>query len=311
MTDQPNENIPISERLIGAALYAPLVIARVLPYRWRVPVAGWLTARVLAPLAGYRRRVRENLAHACPDLTAADVRALTRSVPDNAGRSMMEMYSREFKELARSVPISGPGLETLRDARAAGRPVVFVTGHFGNFNAARVAMIEQGFHMGGFYRPLTNRPFNKHYMQAMRSVSEPLFEQGRRGMMQMVKHLRGGGVVAILNDLNAHDGVPLTFFGQPALTSLATAEMALKYNATLIPVWGIRNPDGHSFHVLVEDEIPPSDAVTMTQDFNNRLEAQVRQHMDQWFWIHRRWKDGTGPLAEKRAQVLAQLTHRD
>lgn len=307
MSEPTPDKIPLSERLVGAVLYAPIVLARALPYGMRIPVAGWLTSRVLAPLAGYRRRVRENLAHACPELPSHEVRRLMRAVPDNAGRNMMEMYSPEFREAARHVPVSGPGLPALRAARDAGRPVVFVTGHFGSFNAARVAMIEQGFHMGGFYRPMKNRPFNAHYMAAMRSVSEPLFEQGRRGMTQMVRHLRAGGVVAVLNDLNAHDGVPLTFFGQPALTSLATAEMALKYDAPLIPVWGIRNEDGRSFHVVVEDEIPHSDAVTMTQQFNDRLEAQVRAHMDQWFWIHRRWKDGSGPLHDKRAQALAKM----
>ncbi|QGX98514.1 lauroyl acyltransferase [Roseovarius faecimaris] len=305
-----SDHIPLTERFVGMVLYAPIALARTLPYRWRIPVAGWLTAHVLAPLAGYRRRVRDNLAHACPDLPAPERRRLMRAVPDNAGRNMMEMYSPEFREAARHLPVSGPGLPTLRAAREAGRPVVFVTGHFGNFNAARVAMIEQGFHMGGFYRPMKNRPFNRHYMAAMRSVSEPLFEQGRKGMTQMVRHLRSGGVVAVLNDLNAHDGVPLTFFGQPALTSLATAEMALKYDAPLIPVWGIRNPDGRSFHVVVEDEIAPSDAVTMTQEFNDRLEAQVRAHMDQWFWIHRRWKDGSGPLHDKRAEALAKMQNR-
>lgn len=305
--DTAPDRIPLSERLTGAALYAPLALARMLPYGWRVPFAGWLTARVLAPVAGYRRRVRENLAHACPDLPEAEVRRLMRTVPENAGRNMMELYSPEFAERTRHSPVEGPGLETIRAARAARRPVIFVTGHFGSFNAARVAMIEQGFEMGVFYRPMANRPFNDHYVQAMAALSEPMFEQGRSGMVQMVRHLRSGGVLAILNDLNAHDGVPLDFFGQPALTSLATAEMALKFEAPLVPVWGLREADGLSFRIIVEDEIPPSDPVTMTREFNARLEAMVRAHMDQWFWIHRRWKDGTGPLGEWRAQQLAEM----
>ena len=135
-----------------------------------------------------------------------------------------------------------------------------------------------------------------------------MFEQGRRGMVQMTKHLRSGGVLAILNDLNAHGGVPLDFFGQPALTSLVTAELALKFDAPLVPVWGIRRDNGLDFDIHVEAPIPHGDPVEMTRDFNARLETQVRTHMDQWFWIHRRWKDGTGDMADLgAARIAAQL----
>ncbi len=308
----PDDTPPISlrERLLGASLVAPIRAAHLLPYHQRMAVAGWLTSRLLSPLAGYRARVRDNLAHACPDLPRAEVRRLMTRVTDNAGRNMMELYSPEFIDMGRAAKVIGPGLSELRAARDAGRPAVLVTGHFGSFNAARLAMIAQGFDMGVFYRPMSNPSFNAHYVKAMGTISEPMFEQGRRGMMQMVKHLRGGGIIAILNDLNAHDGVPLDFFGKPALTSLATAEMALKFDAPLVPVWGLRTDGGHAFEVIVETPIAHSDPVTMTQEFNDRLERMVRAHMDQWFWIHRRWKDGTGPLAEKRAAYLRELKEK-
>lgn len=281
-------------------------LAALLPYRWRIPALGWMTARIVAPLAGYSRRVRENLAMVRPDLSAAEVRRLARAVPDNAGRNMMEMFSADdFAARARHSPVAGPGLPAIEAARAEARPVIFVTGHLGSFNAARVAMVQQGFEMGVFYRPMKNRYFNPHYTAAMGALSQPMFEQGRRGMVQMTKHLRAGGVLAILNDLNVHGGVPLDFFGKPALTSLVTAELALKFDAPLVPVWGIRRDNGLDFDIRVEAPIPPGDPVEMTREFNARLEAQVRRHMDQWFWIHRRWKDGTGTMAERGAARIA------
>lgn len=301
------ERIPMRERLTGAALYAPIALSRALPYRWRIPFAGWLTSRLLAPLAGYNKRVRENLALTCPEISESESKRLSLEVTNNAGRNMMELYSPEFHDHVRRTPVEGPGIPVIQNAREADRPILFVTGHFGSINATRVAMIEMGFPMGVFYRPMANRPFNLHYVEAMARISEPLYEQGRRGMLQMVKQLRSGGYAGILNDLNAHDGVPLDFFGKPALTSLATAEMALKFNAPLVPVWSVRKANGLDFQIIVEDEIPPSDAVTMTREFNARLEAMIRQHMGQWFWIHRRWKDGAGPLADRGARHLAVL----
>ena len=255
--------------------------------------------------------MRENLAHAVPDLPETEVRRLMRAVPDNAGRNMAELYSTdEFIARTRRSQVTGPGLDTIRAAQEANRPIIFVTGHFGSFNAARIAMIEQGFSMGVFYRNMHNRWFNRRYVAAMGALSEPMFEQGRRGMMQMVKHLKRGGVLAILTDLNAHDGVPLSFFGKPALSPLATAELALKFDAPLVPVWGIRARNGLDFEIVVEEPVPMSDAVTMTQEVNDRLERQVRERMDQWLWIHRRWKDGTGLLADRGAAHLEDLRRK-
>jgi KDO2-lipid IV(A) lauroyltransferase len=85
------------------------------------------------------------------------------------------------------------------------------------------------------------------------------------------------------------DGAVLQFFGQDALTSLSPAEMALRYNALIVPTYGIRRNDG-GFDLLIEAPIPHSTAEAMTQALNDSLETQVRAHMDQWLWTHRRWK---------------------
>ncbi len=85
---------PTATDRLGSALFIGLVRAmRLLPYRRRIPAMGWAFAHVAAPLAGWRRRIRANLALARPDLSPAEVRRLTRAVPDNAGRAMMEIYS--------------------------------------------------------------------------------------------------------------------------------------------------------------------------------------------------------------------------
>ena len=110
-------------------------------------------------------------------------------------------------------------------------------------------------------------------------------------MTQMVRHIKSGGVLGILTDLHAYGGARLNFFGKPAITSLVTAELALKFNAALIPVYAIRQENGLDFEVTVQAEIPHSDAETMTQAVNDGLESLVRENMHQWFWIHRRWKN--------------------
>jgi len=160
----------------------------------------------------------------------------------------------------------------------------------GNYDVVRAALIARGHNMGALYRRMRNPYFNAHYVRAISAIGEPMFEQGRTGMMQLVKHLRAGGVVGILTDLHFGAGRELMFFGKPAFTSLITAELALKYDAELIPVYAIRKENGLDFEIVAQAPVARSDAETMTQAVNDGLEHLVRTHPEQWFWIHRRWK---------------------
>jgi Kdo2-lipid IVA lauroyltransferase/acyltransferase len=165
-----------------------------------------------------------------------------------------------------------------------------MTGHFGNYDAGRASLIARGHPMGALYRRMANPYFNEHYVRTISTIGTPMFEQGRRGMAQMVRHLRKNGIIAIVGDMHAHGGKELSFFGQPAVTATGPAELALKYDAVMIPIYSIRQPNGLDFEIFMPDPIRHSDPVTMTQEINDGLEALVRDHMDQWFWIHRRWK---------------------
>ena len=261
-----------------------------IPYRWRVPLMGKLVS-TLAPLAGFDKRIRKNLAMTRPDLSEEDVARLCRQVNNNAGRTLIELYAGQpFLDRALAAPISGPGLAALEAARAEGRPVILVTGHFGNYDAARSNLIGRGHKMGALYRRMANPYFNDHYVRSIERIGKPMFEQGRRGMMEMVRHLKGGGIIAIVADLHSQGGENIDFFGKPAKTSIVPAELALKYNAALIPVYAIRQDNGLDFEITMHKEIPHTDPVTMTRAICDDLEALVRQHMGQWFWIHRRWK---------------------
>jgi KDO2-lipid IV(A) lauroyltransferase len=106
----------------------------------------------------------------------------------------------------------------------------------------------------------------------------------------MVRFLRGGGILGLLIDQRMQQGAKLSFFGHEALTALSAAELALKYDALLLPVYAIRQENGLDFDILVESPIPPGPPEAMTQALNDSLEALVRAHPGQWLWIHRRWK---------------------
>ncbi len=277
--------------LVSSLFRALISGALVLPYAARVRLCGWLFSRVVAPLAGYDRRVRDNLVRVRPDLSKAEVDRLVRAVPDNVGRTLIEIYSGpKFIAHVTATPLAGPGLAALDAAHAAGRPVILVTGHFGNYDASRAALIARGYRVGALYNPMTNAHFNDHYVRAISRIGTPLFERGKKGLAEMVRFLRSGGMLGLLIDQRMFKGERLTFFGHEALTALSAAELALRYDALVVPTYGVRQPNGLDFDIVIEAPIPHGSPEAMTQALNDSLEALVRQHMDQWFWIHRRWK---------------------
>lgn len=277
--------------LTDRALRAMIWCALRLPIRARLWLMGKLIRHVVAPLAGYRRRAMENLAHVWPDMPEPERRALADAVAENAGRTMIDNY--DVPGLLRRMAdarVSGAGLAQVEAARAEGRPVLFVTGHFGNFEAPRAALVARGYRIGGLYRPMSNPYFNAHYAANMHALSDPVFEQGRRGTMGLIRHIREGGMGVLLFDVYDSAGVTIDFLGKPAPTLTSAADIALKTGALLVPFFGIRQADGISFEAVFEEPVPHGDPVEMMRAVTARLEARIREHPEQWFWIHRRWK---------------------
>lgn len=294
--------ITLRDKVEDAIIRAILGIALLIPYPARVRSVGWFVSHVVAPIAGWRRRVRENLALALPDLPKADVERIARNVTDNVGRALIEMYSgKDFLARAEKSSIEGPGADHLLAARESGGPLILLTAHLGNYDAARATLQTRGFVIGGLYKPMTNRLFNEHYISAMADIGDPLFPTTASGIAALIRHLKKGGIVGILGDVASRKAPLLEFFGRPAHTPLSAAEWALKYDAELIPVFGLREADGLTFRLHVELPISRSTPQEMMQQYNDIVERIVRENPDQWFWIHRRWK-----LSKEAKKALAQ-----
>ena len=280
------------EYAINLVLRGVVEGAKLLPWRARLRTVGWFTSRVIGPISGWDKRVRENLAMIYPDMPEAEVRRMMRVVPANAGRTLIEIYSgAEFKAHAAQARITGDGWAPLQEAVARGQGVILVSGHFGNYDVPRAVLDARGFKVGGLYRPMGNRYFNAHYTRAIAEISAPIIPaDDRKGLVEMIKFLRGGGILGMLIDVHSFKYSEFKFFGRPARTATSAADLALKYNLLLVPMYGRRLDDDGHYELIVEPPIPHSTADQMTQALNDSLEAQVRAHPDQWFWIHRRWK---------------------
>ncbi|MGB3243402.1 MAG: lysophospholipid acyltransferase family protein [Sulfitobacter sp.] len=295
MKQQTASSTPLTRKighyLSNAAIVGAIRLALLMPYSTRVAFFGRLIQHVIGPAAGYRRRALDNLAQLYPDRPLTERQRIAAGCLNNVGRTFIENYSAtDFPERQKDLVPTGPGVVALKEAAAAGRPVILVTGHFGNYEATRAALVAQGFDIGGLYRNMKNPYFNAHYVKTMEAFGGPVFPQGRKGTAGFVRHLKAGGQLVLLFDQHVMGAPILDFMGEPARTAVSAAELALRYDALLIPFYSTRQPDGLTFASELEAPVPPSDAQTMTQALNDSLAARVQAHPDQWFWVHRRWR---------------------
>lgn len=262
-----------------------------LPYNMRVRLVGRIMQHIIGPLAGYERRARANLEKIWPEKPAAERRRIASRCLNNLGRTLIENYSnRDFPQRLAHNPISGSGLAALEQAKKRKQPVILVTGHYGNYEAVRAALAGRGYSVGGLYRNMKNPYFNAHYVRTMEAFGGPVFPQGRSGTKGFVRHLRQGGQLVLLFDQHVRHAPIMDFLGQPAQTAVSAAELSLKYDALLVPFYGIRQEDGLSFDTVLEAPIPPSTAEEMTQKVTDSLSRHIEKDPTQWFWVHRRWR---------------------
>lgn len=283
---------------------AAIRVALLLPYRLRIGAFGWLVAHVLAPIVGFRKRAQQNLEFIFPEMPEAERRRIALQVCDNFGRNIIENYSKkQFAARLRGNHFRGPGVAAVEAALTEKRPVLLISGHYGNYEAVRVAFANLGHPVAGLYRPAANDYFNRHYVETLEAHSGPAFPQSNRGMLSFLRHMREGGVGAMLFDVRATRFGPVEFLGHPAPTSTAPATMALKLGALVVPAFAARASDGLSFELELEEPIDLSTPEQMMREMSARLERRVRARPAQWFWIHDRWGK---PADLKRLAELEQ-----
>ena len=260
------------------------------------PVPTWTLSAICAPVGGvlalaiprYRQRAEQNLALVWPDRPPAERRCIVRAAGAEFTRLMVE-YT-QLDKAPRGLALEVAGAEHLLAARAAGRGAVLVTGHYGNWEAARLAALRLGCETGIIYRAFNNRYADRFALDFIACAGRPVLQKGRRGMRALVAHVGQGGFIMILVD-QRNTGAPfIDFLGQPAETATAAAEVTRRTGAALIPVRAARNVAARRFDVTFEAPVTEGDGRAMMAEVNRRIGAWIEAAPEQWFWFHRRWR---------------------
>lgn len=261
----------------------------------------WIGRRLILNIPAYRNRIQDNLRRIYPDMPAAERNALTAQIAGKSTRNMFEMVDNDrLVAIQHKIEvIETPGLAALRAAQAEGRGAILIGGHYGRFDAVRAALMHQGIEVGAVYRPQNNPFYSAEMLHHFEKVGKPMLPRGRSGTRQLIKHLRAGGVMAILIDQKIGLGEPIDFLGHPAMTSTDIAALALRYDLPLIPSYALRTTNGTYFRVELEPPVPHTDPTTMTQAVTDSLAARIRSDPTEWYWLHRRWDKPKGKILDR------------
>jgi len=237
-----------------------------------------------------------NLKAAYPEKSEADIRKIVRDVCENLGRVVGEYPHLDKMTLGPGQRIEIEGTEHSDAAVAAGKGVMFISGHVGNWEVMAIAATHLGYDGGLVYRP-PNNPYVDRWIARQRAKLGPKDQitKSARGTRQIFNLLRRGKAIFMLVDQKTYEGVPVPFFGRDALTTSAPASLALKLGSVLLPASCERLKGAH-FRMRVHPPIPFSptgnaeaDTLALTAKITAEIEAMVREHPAQWLWIHRRW----------------------
>src|SRR5262245_10504655 len=264
---------------------------------------GWLAYRVDRR---HREVARDNLRHAFPDAAPARLERVVRSVYDHFCTVVVEIIRLPRKLHASNWRrhIEMIGGDRLVDRLTCGRPLLIVTGHFGNWEMAGYALGLLGFRTSAVARRLDNPHLDPFLARFRQGTGQRILDKNT-DYAQIQETLATGGTLAMLADQDAGQrGLYVDFFGRPASTFKSIALLSLEYKAPLMVVGMPKVGEPMRYQVVCEEVIDPAtyagrrDAVTaITQRYTAALERLVRRHPYQYFWLHRRWKHQ--PVARK------------
>lgn len=262
---------------------------RLLPLDVASEIGGWM-ARAIGPFFSAHRTAKQNIAAAFPHMTRRDINRLSGDMWEHLGRVGAEYPSLPGGRLFSRATVTGG--EYLPKP---GEACFFFSGHIGNWELICPVAHGNGVDLSVVYRHTNNPHVDKIIANLRASHCNELIAKGLRGGIRILAALKRGGAVALLIDQKQNNGIAVPFFGREAMTSPAIAQIALKYNVPVIPMRVIRTRGAH-FNIAI---YPPlafertgnheQDVLALMTQINALLEAWIREHPEQWFWVHRRW----------------------
>lgn len=277
---------------------AAFAIFRILPID-TASAAGGALGRSFGPLLPASKRGRQNLSSAFPEKSAKDIEAIVRGVWDNFGRTAAEYpHLAKLRCYGAEGRVELHGEDVLKRIEESAEPHLFFSGHFANLEVEGTAITGRNMPLMIVYRA-ANNPFVNWLLLAVRKhgIGAEFAPKGTTAARELIAALGRGSHAGLLVDQKMNDGIAVPFFGRDAMTAPALAQLALKSDRPIVPLQ-IERLSGARFRITVHPPLEiertgdrETDVYNIMVQVNATLEDWIRQHPDQWFWLHNRWSD--------------------
>ena len=173
------------------------------------------------------------------------------------------------------------------------KPVIFISGHFGNFELTAMHIEKSGINLSAIYRPLNNIFLNKIIERIRKNyICKNQIKKGIGGMKKLIKLKKDNHSTALMIDQRVSEGIMSNFFNQGALTTTIPAQLIKKFDIPIIPIF-IQRVNNINFKITIKDPLNFSkeDSIKfITDKLNKILEEMIIDKPEHWIWSHNRWK---------------------
>lgn len=269
-------------------------LMRAMPVDMASDAGGWLL-RTIGPISPVQKLVKQNLELAFPEKDAAWKARVIKAQWDNLGRTFAELSMMDRITVANG-RIEVENRARLDEIKASGQPVVFISGHFANFEIMPSVILETGIRCQITYRAANNPYVDQRWRERRARYGVELFApKGGDGAKELLIGMNRGESAALMNDQKFNRGVSTPFFSHPVDTAPGPTRLAMRFGTVLQPM-SVRRLTKARFRVTVEAPIRVDSTGHKTQDIETTVckiskfvEDVVRDRPEEWFWVHKRW----------------------
>ena len=254
-------------------------------------------AKIFGPLFRSKKIIEKNLNICFKKIDQKEIRKISLGMWDNIGRTFSEyVFLKNFQKNHNNL-IKLNGTEYLDEIKNSNKPVVFVSGHFANFELLGTKLNRYGIRFCAIYRPLNNIFLNPimEYLR-LKYVCPIMIKKGRTNIRELLNNIKSGYSVIIIADQRTSEGKKIEFFNCPALTTTIPAQISLKYNYKIVPL-RMERLSYNNFEMTVykpfeykKSDNYEKDSYNLTLEINKQLEKMILKRPEQWLWSHNRWK---------------------
>ena len=272
-------------------IYSFFLIGKLIGLKLSRKLFGYIFKK-LGPVFKSKKIITQNLKIFSDNISKNEIEKISFEMWENYGKTFIEyVFLNIFKKKDTHIEILGK--ENLKNILENKKPVIFVSGHFANYELMSMEITKKQIKLATIYRPLNNFFLNP-FMEYLRKkyVCKNQIQKGIKGVRKAIEYLKNDYSVALMIDQRVSEGEKINFFGKQAFTTTLPAQLAIKFNLGIVPVF-IERKKNEKFTIEFFREIKSSsykDKKELTEKLNDVLEKMIKRNPSHWTWTHNRWK---------------------